>query len=248
MLSEGQSGLINNLYNPKFLATVDGEGWPNVVVVSSLEYFEGRLIFGNLMLWKTARNLEENREVAALVISPQLDYFYLEGNFLGFEETGPIMDHLRKSEMVRYNAYTSFRNAGVIEITAVTPLRKFSPIRILQEYLLSRVRFKGGPVHFPRAVAAKFDAMKSIKVAVYSDKKLQLALMPAARCRGNRIQSFTELPPGAHYAANVITPEVVSFQVKGMVEEEGLRVDEVYACGPPVPGKQIYAAPAPAAL
>lgn len=242
MLSEGQSGLINNLYNPKFLATVDGEGRPNLVVVSSLEYFEGQLIFGNLMLWKTARNLEKNSEVAALVISPQLDYFYLEGNFLGFAETGPVMDHLRKSEMVRYNAYTSFRNAGTIEITAVTPLRKLSPLRILQEYMRSRVRFRGGVVNFPRAVAEKFDAMKSIKVAVYSDKKLHLQIMPAARCRGDRIHSFAELPPGARYAANVITPEVVSFQVKGTVEAEGLRVEEIYACGPPVPGKQIYKA------
>ena len=50
-------------------------------------------------------------------------------------------------------------------------------------------------------------------------------------------------PPGVKYAASVITPEVVSFQVKGEVKREGLQVDKVYACGPPVPGKQIYPLP-----
>lgn len=246
MLNEGQIALINNLYNPKFLATVDREGRPNVVVVSSLEYYEGKLIFGNLMFWKTARNLQENPGVAALVISPQLDYFFLEGDFLGFTETGPVAEHLKKSEMVRYNAYTSFRSAGTVKITGVSPLRKLSPVRILREYLLSRVSFKGGPVHFPQAVAEKFAAMKSIKVAAYYNKKLCLELMPAVRCSGNCLYSFTELPPGAKYAANVITPEVVSFQVKGTARRKCMQVEEIFACGPPVPGKQIYTAAAPA--
>ena len=246
MLNESQIALINNLYNPKFLATVDAEGRPNVVVVSSLEYYEGQLIFGNLMLWKTERNLQENPVVAALVISPQLDYFFLEGNFLGFTERGPVAEHLRKSEMVRYNAYTSFRNAGSVEITGISPLQKLSPARILREYLLSRIHFKAGPAHFPQAVADKFSAMKSIKVAAYYNKKLNLELMPAARCSGHCIHSLTELPPGAKYAANVITPEVVSFQVKGTARQRCLEVEEIYACGPPVPGKQIYTAPADA--
>lgn len=243
MLSEGQIRLINNLHHPKFLATVDRQGQPNVVVVSSLEYFEGKLIFGNLMLWKTARNLQEDPAVAVLVIDPQLHYFYLEGSFLGFTETGPAVEHLRKSDMVRYNAYTGFRNAGIIELTHAGPLCKLSPARILGEYLRSRVSFKGGPVHFPQAVADKFAALKSIKVAAYYNKKLHLEIIPAVRYGGDCLYTFTGLPPGVKYAASVITPEVVSFQVKGGVKREGLQVDKVYACGPPVPGKQIYPLP-----
>ena len=58
-----------------------------------------------------------------------------------------------------------------------------------------------------------------------------------------QLHTFIELPPGVKYAANVITPEVVSFQVKGTIKPEGLQVDEIYACGPPVPGKKIYPSP-----
>ncbi len=243
MLSEKQIPVINNWLHPKFLATVDREGRPNVVVVSSLEYFEGKLIFGNLMLWKTARNLQDNPETAILVIDPRLNYYYLEGKFLGFREAGPEAEHLRKSEMVRYNAYTGFRNTGIMEIIDAGPLRRLSPVRILQEHLRSRVSFKGGAVNFPRAVADKFDAMKSIKVAAYYNEKLHLKILPAVRCSGDGLYTLTGLPPGVRYAANVITPEVVSFQVKGTARRDSLQVDEIYACGPPVPGKLIYPLP-----
>lgn len=240
MLVREQIQLINNLHHPKFLATVDGEGQPNVVIVSSLEYYEGKLIFGNLMLWKTARNLQANPETAILAADPELNYFYIRGNFCGFAETGPAVEHLQRSEMVRYNAYTGFRNAGIIEIIDVSPLRQLSPARILGKYVQSRINIKGGALRFPKTVADKFSAMRSLKAVAYYDGKLHLEIMPAVRCSAGYLHTFIELPPGVKYAANVITPEVVSFQVKGMIKHEGLQVDEIYACGPPVPGKQIY--------
>ncbi len=240
MLNEKQIPVINNWLHPKFLATVDQEGQPNIVIVSSLEYFEGELIFGNLMLWKTAQNLQDNPETSILVIDPQLNYFFVEGIFKGFAESGPATEHLQKSDMVRYNAYTGFRNTGTIEITHVSPLRQFSPVRILGKYVQSRINIARRPVYFPKAVADKFSAMKSIKVVAYYDGKLHIEIVPAVRCSGDYLHTSIEFPPGVKYAANVITPEVVSFQVRGTVKEKGLHVAEIYACGPPVPGKKIY--------
>jgi hypothetical protein len=240
MLDARQYAMLNQMYNPKFLATADLSGEPNLAIVTSFEYYRGRLIFGNLFLWKTARNLAENPRVAVMVIDTELNYYIIEGTFTGFEDQGELIDHLNRSEMVRYNAYTGFRSAGEVLVTAVTPVQKLSPLTVLSGYLALNLR-RSDPPSFPRAVADKFSALKSLKVAAhYSDNQLHLVPLPAAAVSGGLIRSTAKLPPGVRCAANVITPAVVSFQIKGTVEEEGLMVEQIFAAGLPVPGKLIY--------
>ena len=58
---------------PKFLATRDAEGVPNVVPVLSLEAVDERtIIFGEMMIWKTRRNLEADARLSILVLTPDL--------------------------------------------------------------------------------------------------------------------------------------------------------------------------------
>ena len=240
MLNQQQAGMLNEMYNPKFMATVDRHGRPNLVVITSFEYYRGQIIFGNLFLWKSARNLEQNPHMAVLVIDTKLNYFIMEGRFTGFQETGELMDHLNSSEMVRYNAYTGFRSVGTMELSAVTPVQKVSPLNMLGAYLKLNLA-RGAVPRFPGAVAEKFSMLKSIKtVACYEDGRYTLALLPAAGVDGDYLRITRPLPQGSLYAANVITPAVVSFQVKGTVERQGLKGEQVYATGLPVTGKLIY--------
>ncbi|MEW5784571.1 MAG: pyridoxamine 5'-phosphate oxidase family protein [Bacillota bacterium] len=242
MLNAKQTAMINHMYTPKFLATLDDRGRPNLVIVTSFEYFRDRLIMGNLFLWKTARNLQQNPQLALLVIDQSLNYFTIEGRFGGFAETGELFDHLNRSDMVRYNAYTGFRSVGTVEMEAVSPVKKLNPAGMLWVYLKGKA-VKGKPPRFPRAVAEKFSVLKSIKVAAYyREGRFHLVPLPAVRVSGDYLAAPVALPLGAPYAANVITPQVVSFQVKGTVEQQGLKVNQVYAAGLPVPGKLIYQA------
>jgi hypothetical protein len=240
MLTAQQIGMLNRLYNPKFLATVNDGGQANLAVVTSFEYYREMVIFGNLLLWKTARNLAQNPRAAVLVMDPDLHYYTLEGRFTGFEESGELIDHLNRGEMVRYNAYTGFRSAGALEITAASPVQKLSPVKMLAAYLKIKMTGKEAP-RFPRAVAEKFAMLKSLKVIAYDDAgRFTLIPLPAAGCSGDCLTVPVKLPPGALYAASVITPDAVSFQLQGTAGQQGLRVERVYAAGLPVPGKQIY--------
>ncbi len=242
MLNEQQVRMINQMHNPKFMATVDNQGRPNLVVITSFEYYREQIIFGNLFLWKSARNLEQNPNMAVLVIDPKLNYFTLEGKCGGFQETGDLLDHLNHGEMVRYNAYTGFRNAGVMELSFVSPVKKLSPLSMLGAYLRLSLPKSAEP-RFPRAVADKFSVLKSIKIAaLYEAERFTLLPLPAVGISGDYLKTTAKLPEKAKYAANVITPAVVSFQVKGTVEQQGLKVEQVYAAGLPVPGKLIYEA------
>ena len=67
-----------------------------------------------------------------------------------------------------------------------------------------------------------------------------MEILPGVGVNGDYLVPALKLPEGVRYAANVITTDVVSFQVKGVIERRGLRVEEVYAAGPPVVGKRIY--------
>lgn len=81
----------------------------------------------------------------------------------------------------------------------------------------------------------------SLKVAAYNaGGRLKLEIIPGVGVKGDYLVPALKLPEGTRCAASVITPDVISFQVKGVIDPRGLKVDEIYAAGPPVTGKQIY--------
>ncbi len=242
MLNEKQVEMIGGSLTPKFLATQDGNGDVNLVMINSIEYYKDIIVFSNLFMWKTARNLEKNPNVAVMVITEKLNYFTIDGTFTGFEETGELVDHLNKSEFTRYNAYTGIRGAGRIKIKEVSPVKKMPMSWLLFKFLSSRIMFPGSSSRFPAIVADKFTTLMSIKVITYLDNgdKLRIMPLPALNVKGHYLASPVKLPSGKRYAGSVITPEIVSFQIKGTTEQRRLKVEEVYAAGPPVAGKLIY--------
>ena len=124
---------------PKFLATRDAGGTPNVVPVLSLEAADERtIIFGELMIWKTRRNLGADPRLSILVLSADLRGWAIRGRFVEFQRTGAYFDHLMESESIRYNAYSGIRSAGVIEVLDVPRTFEFSRASLLIDTLRSR--------------------------------------------------------------------------------------------------------------
>lgn len=242
MLNQKQVEMIGGSLTPKFLATQDGSGNVNLVMINSIEYYMDMIVFSNLFMWKTARNLEKNPAVSVIVMTDKLEYFTVDGNFVGFEESGELVEHLNKSEFTRYNAYTGIRGAGKIEINTVSPVKKMPLPWFLYKFLKSRIRLPGKAPAFPANVADKFTTLMSIKIITYLDDvgKQIITPLPALKADGEHLISPVKLPAGKKYAANVITPDIVSFQIKGTAEQYRLKVEEVYAAGPPVAGKLIW--------
>ncbi len=272
---ETQVGLMEALcqeMTPKFLATRSAEGIPNVVPCTSIMPagdVEDRLIFGNFLLRKTVGNLDADPRVGILVITTALEGWIVLGDFLGWQRTGPYVDRLNSTDLLRYNAYTGIRNAGIVQVNSIMCRFRLSKLRVLADYLLARAGPRPtdaveGAVTLPLPVRDRFRAMSAIRVVAFVDSMGYpmvvpvLSLQPATAGDGKEsllvcAQSLAApwletLPAGTAIAANLLTPDVVSFQTKGKwlgsrhflgASLGAMAVTAVYAGGPPIPGRQV---------
>lgn len=252
-------------FTPKFLATASEDGTPNIVPIISIEAWNPQtLVFGELMMWKTKKNLLANPKMGASVFTADMNSWSVKGDFDRFERTGEIYDRLNMHEMYRYNAYTGLRNAGVINIKEAWRERgMMSPGRIAEMAMIAATVKKpwhgfDGPM--PPQVSEKFSRVKAAKYLSYiggDGYPLAVPVLSLAAAghdalvfgAGALLNDEYELPePPFRAAACVITFDPVAYQVKGTVTEYTkhlgvrigrLEVDEVYSASPPLPGKRI---------
>jgi hypothetical protein len=266
-LLEQPSGLLTALrgaMTPKFLATRSAEGIPNIVPCISLLPAEDQpdtLFFGNFLLRKSIRNLEEDGRIAILVITPDLQGWILRGDFMEFQLTGPYVEHQKSSSLLRYNAYTGVRNAGLIRIIAVEGSFALSKLQVLKDFWLTRLApvrhqndkrvLSDNSVVIPLGVKLEFARMAAVKVLAWIGSEgyprvvPALSLQPAGEktlaCHART--EFSWPPSNTRVAANVLTSEAISYQVKGQwTQDRGsglIGVQEIYAGGPPYPGGRI---------
>jgi len=245
---------------PKFLATLDAEGVPNVVPITSLQAVdESIVIFGELMMWKTRRNLETNPRVCMAVMTPAARGWIIQGDFQEFQRTGPYVDLINSAEFYRYNAYTGIRNAGIIRARRV--VREFAPSRGAILLAAARARWAARwrrvsveGVAMPAPVREKFARLQAAKFLAYlgpdgyPEIAPALSLTPAGERALVFAGSADGLEPGAWVAAAVLTAEPLAYQVKGrfLGAERSLggplgviQVLEVYSASPPLPGERI---------
>jgi predicted pyridoxine 5'-phosphate oxidase superfamily flavin-nucleotide-binding protein len=216
---------------PKFLATLNPEGVPNVVPIISLEAVdESTVIFGEFMMWKTRRNLEANPRVSVAVMTAS-EGWVIKGDFQEFQRSGPYFDRIMASDTFRYNAYAGIRNAGVIRVRSV--VRAFAISRLT--VLLDMARAKW----FARR--ARRRGVSGVTVPIQVRQTFVFSGGPAA-------PALAALSPGAKVAASVLTFEPLAYQIKGeyLGAERSLGrlagvvgVQEVYSASPPLPGQRI---------
>jgi len=262
-IMEQTPGLLEALrgeMTPKFLATRNVEGMPNVVPVVTMLPAEDQtdtLFFGNFLLRKSIKNLERDARVGILVITQELRGWILKGDFLEFQRTGPYVERQMSGSLLRYNAYTGIRNAGVIRVLSVEGAFAISKLQVAMDYLLARLSVLGGAgrgdggVAMPPPVRHEFAKMVAVKVLAWVGDDGYPVVVPALSLQPSGehalvCQTAPKLPTpasGSHVATNILTFEAISYQVKGQWTAKGktgvVRVQEVYAGGPPIPGGRV---------
>jgi hypothetical protein len=257
---------------PKFLATRSAASVPNIVPCTSImpagdseEHARDRLIFGNFLLRKSVDNLDEDPRVGILVITTDLEGWMLQGDFQGWQRAGAYVDRLNSTDLLRYNAYTGIRNAGIVEVRSVVRHFRISKLRVLADYALARAARVGSSqplqsaVAMPPVVQEEFSPITAVRVLAYLDGEGYplavpvLSLQPAGEralvcAEGLAADLLEPLPVGTPVAANLLTLDIVSFQAKGQwlgsrrflgAPVGAMAVTAVYAGGPPIPGRQV---------
>ena len=244
---------------PKFFASRSAAGVPNVVPLTSIKPVEDGsdvVFFGNFLLRKTITNLGEDPRAAVLVITEQLHGWRLTCDLVEFQATGPLADIQSNSPLLRYNAYTGIRNAGVLRLLSVDEEFAISKAAFAAGFLATRAEaWVGGVdrgVAIPLAARREFGRLMSVKALAWIGADGRPAIAPALSlqpsgagtllCRCDR-RLDEGVPADAPVAANVLTFDAISYQAKGTWERRGgagvIHVEEVYAGGPPIPGGRI---------
>jgi hypothetical protein len=262
---EKTPGLLDALkgeMTPKFLATRSSDGIPNVVPVVSILPADDQpdtLFFGNFLLRKSIVNLEQNTHVGILVITADLKGWILTGEFIEWQRTGRYVERQMSGSLLRYNAYTGVRNAGIIRVKAVLGSFHISKLQVASDFLTTRIKGLQKQTHtadsrpVPLSVRTEFERMAAVKVMAWIDADGYprvipiLSLQPTGEtCLVGKVNPYGLQMPvgGSRVAANILTFAAVSYQAKGIWEIAGtygkIRVEEVYAGGPPKPGGRVY--------
>jgi len=116
--------LINDPDSVKFLATVDAEGKPNCALIASLSAAsEDMLIFADLLMNKTKKNLISTKKVAATVYKAPWSSYQIKGTFEGFQRSGPLYDMAqaisKESPLLKGKVYFYIKQIGVIRVEEV---------------------------------------------------------------------------------------------------------------------------------
>ncbi len=252
---------------PKFLASRSADGIPNLVPVTSIMPagdVDDRLIFGNFLLRKSIGNLDADPRVGILVITTDLEGWVLQGDFQGWQRAGNYVDRIMNTDLLRYNAYTGIRNAGIIQVREVLRDFRISKLRVLADYVWARLAARSSPAPagattMPPVVRRHFSPMMAVRALAFPNDAgypvvvPALSLQPAGEralvCAEGLVADVLEpLPVDTPVAASLLTLDVVSFQARGrwlgsrrvLGRPVGtIMVTAVYAGGPPIPGRQV---------
>lgn len=247
---------------PIFLATLDSEGRPNCVPVISLyPYEDDTIIFGEFMMNKSKRNLLGNERVGVAVCSDALEAWSLKGTFLGFETKGERFDYMNRTAAFRYNAYTGVRAAGLIRVNEISEKRTLAKPRLVIDFLRTRAMapfMKSTNGHrrcMPPVVEEKFRRMSALRALAFKDADefpRAFPLFSGFAVNSNRLLISdplfhpyeSDIAQDAEVAVAVLTPEAISYQVKGRYrgKKAGTSVidlSECYSASPPLLGDRL---------
>lgn len=251
----------------KFLATLSSDGVPNVaLIVSQVPVESDRIAFGDFMMVKTRKNLDENPRVASLAMTQKLEMAGLKAEVEGWVQSGPYVDRINSVDFFRYNAYAGIHNVAVARVTEISRIPpRVSYLAVLSDFLGVRSlgRLGGddgtGGAFIPVVVRKKLNGILSIKVVAFEDTGGYPGICPVFGITINRkgllrfkVSGYNEalgrIEPPAPVALAVLTMDLLQYQVKGELlgfaraggTKTGLvRIDEAYSSMPPFCGQRI---------
>lgn len=250
----------------KFLATTSADGEPNVaLIVSQIPVEPDRLVFGEFMMVKTKKNLDENPRVASLAVTEKLEMAGLKAEVVDWVQTGPYIDRINNIAFFRYNAYAGIHNVAVVAVRKILELpSRVSYFTYARDFVLMRAAAgKGGGggrgVEIPGPVKEKLNGLTVVKVLAFQGDDGFPGIVPVFATRSavkgevrfkltdyNRALESLDVP--LRVAINVLTMDLLTYQLKGEllrfedswgIRTGVVRVDEVYSSIPPLVGERI---------
>jgi len=251
----------------KFLATVSPEGIPNVVlIVSQTPVAPGIVAFGEFMMVKTKANLDSNQRVASIALTPKLEMAGFKADLEGWVQSGPYVERINSIDFFRYNAYGGIHNVAVVKVREPLSFpEKVSFLKVGTEFAAMRALGrmgrpeKSGGAQTPLPIRAKFNSIMSIKVIAWLDHDGYPDVVPIfgvkflapdeLRFKISKYNSRVRgLAPGTRVAMNVLTLDLLTYQVKGTLvrfekhlglEIGVVKIEEAYSCMPPLVAERI---------
>ena len=209
---------------PKFMATHDEEGIPNIAMISTTTPWDDEhLIFGDFLMWRTRKNLQSGSPVSVSVLTKDFRWYEARGRFLGFERSGEKFDAVSGQDLFRYSAIGLLRAVGTIAVDEVYAHR-LSIVSVGKNRLLTTMGCRP-PKDFPeqkrinRTVARVVSARKGVKfLAVSRDDHLEQFPVMEIRPAGKShlvVRPDLPLSKGDIVATSAVTFDLEAFQIKG---------------------------------
>lgn len=248
---------------PKFMATKDSEGEPNVVPVLSWTVYEGNtLVYGDFMTFKSRKNVNAgNSQMSILVFTPDLDSWLIKADFESYHRNDEIYEFIAQTPLFRYNQYTNARGAGVAEAIWASQKYGISKLNVLTAFL--KAKMAGRKIstqetdegNMPLNVMKRMSQMAAVKVIAYISEDgypvafPEFGMLPISSNRivvkrGEEKRRGFSLKDGARVAISLVTLEPAAFQLKGYFREIDdstgyIELDRVFTCSLPRPGERV---------
>jgi len=248
---------------PKFMATKDSSGEPNVVPVLSWTVYEGNtLVYGDFMTYKTRNNLNNgNTKFSILVFTTDLDSWLIKADFESFHRNDEIYEFIAQTPLFRYNQYTNARGAGVAEAIWASEKFGISKMNVLLAFLKAKLASRKVPIqesnegNMPLNVFNRMSQMAAVKIIAYISEDgypivyPEFGMLPVSSNRivlkrGEEKRRGFSIKDGSRVAVSLVTLEPAAFQLKGnfrvLNDSTGyIELDRVYTCSLPRPGARV---------
>lgn len=255
--------VIKEFETPKFMVTKDSGGEPNVVpVLSWTVYKENILAYGDIMTFKSKKNLiDGNSQMSILVFTTDLDSWLIKADFESYHRSDNIYEFIAQTPFFRYNQYTNARSAGVAEAVWSSEKYGISKLSVLSSFLKAKLAGRKVPIketlegNMPHNVLKRLSLMAAVKIIAYVSEDgypvafPEFGMIPVSSNRivvkrGEEKRRGFSLKDGTRVAISLVTTEPAAFQLKGYFRELNdstgyIELDRVYACSLPRPGVRV---------
>ncbi len=243
------------------LATEDGEGYPHLTFISSLQAVgDKEIAFGQFSAGCSKRFITERPNAGFLVLDAAKRFLSGLATFTHTESTGELFDLYNQKPLFRYNSYFGFSKVYRMALVGITPLSALPMPAIICGAILSRIKavFQKSSVHgaLPHIGQKLFSELDSLKFISFFDPDGHLLIVPVvqATAAGTDRIVFTRfpykdmllaIPEGAKASVLCVNLSMESVLVKGIYRAGRLDIERVYNSMPP---KMEYVYPRPAEI